>query len=106
MGPSLLNAFLNSTVTFTCSGRGPNSSSIITTIDWRVNSAIQQEDEFQVVSNSSGNGYAFSTLTFTAKQELNNSSILCTVFNVNITTGNLKRNDSKLAYIRIQGKYL
>ncbi|XP_019848803.1 PREDICTED: uncharacterized protein LOC109580254 isoform X2 [Amphimedon queenslandica] len=104
MGPSLLNAFLNSTVNFTCSGRGPNSSSFITTIQWRVNSAIPPSDEFQVVqANTSEIGYAFSTLTFTAKQELNNSLILCTVFAVNKLTYHIERIDSPLAYLRIQG---
>lgn len=108
MSPLALNAFLNSTVSFTCSGRGSGPSLLFTTISWRVNGALVNTSEgfFHVAeSNATKNSsLAYSTLSFTASPEFNNTSVLCTVSTVGLTPPSLEHADAPLAHLKLQGK--
>lgn len=108
MSPLALNAFLNSTVSFTCSGRGSGPSLLFTTISWRVNGAVVNTSEgiYHVESNATNKSLAYSTLSFTASPEFNNTSVLCTVSTVGWTSPDyiLEHADAPLAHLKLQGK--
>lgn len=108
MSPLALNAFLNSTVSFTCSGRGSGPSLLFTTISWRVNGAVVNTSEgfYHVEFNTTNKSLAYSTLSFTASPEFNNTSVLCTVSTVGWTPPDyiLEHADAPLAHLKLQGK--
>ena len=107
MSPLALNAFLNSTVSFTCSGRGSGPSLLFTTISWRVNGALVNTSEgiYHIEFNTTNNlSLAYSTLSFTASPEFNNTSVLCTVSTVGLTPPSLEHADAPLAHLKLQGK--
>lgn len=105
--PVSQNAFLNSTVVFTCTGSAANSE-LHLIISWRVGGHLisSNDTSFNTTYDRLTPTTIRSDLTFTALDNYNNTSIICTVFELNIESNpptHTSVDSMPTAFIRLQG---